>query len=146
MTDHNAILAMIRDNPADDTLRLVLADLLRESNNPDEQALGRFLWAGVTAFRLSQSPEDPVNQTALAEIVNVTHEGHPARWLADLRLGPSPLSKGDEAKGYRSMWSLHRRTREVKERIGVEAGADGKDNLLRGSRSGNVATFKPRMS
>ena len=39
----------ILDSPADDTARLVPADLFRESDDADAVARGRFLWAGVTA-------------------------------------------------------------------------------------------------
>ena len=40
MTDRETLLAAILDNPSDDNPRLVLADLLRESDDPDAQALG----------------------------------------------------------------------------------------------------------
>ena len=49
VTDRETLLAAILDDPSDDTTRLVLADMLRESDDPDAVARGRFLWAGVTA-------------------------------------------------------------------------------------------------
>jgi uncharacterized protein (TIGR02996 family) len=38
LNERNALLTVILENPADDTARLVLADLLRESDDPDTQA------------------------------------------------------------------------------------------------------------
>ena len=43
VTDRDTLLAAILEDPADDTARLVLADLLRESGDPHAQARGRFL-------------------------------------------------------------------------------------------------------
>jgi uncharacterized protein (TIGR02996 family) len=47
VTDRETLPATILADPSDDTARLVL----RESEDPDERARGRFLWAGVTASR-----------------------------------------------------------------------------------------------
>jgi uncharacterized protein (TIGR02996 family) len=94
-TLHTAIL----EDPSDDTARLVLADMLRESDDPDAQARGRFLWAGVTASRFRDEGviDDPLYYTATGEIAAVASEGHPAQWFADLGLGSRPLTKGDWA-------------------------------------------------
>lgn len=60
MSDRSTLLAACLDSPADDTARLVYADWLREQDNPATQALGRFIWAGVTlaGFRGSAPVED----------------------------------------------------------------------------------------
>lgn len=98
MNDAIALWAACLDQPADDTLRLVLADLLRESHDRDEQARGRFLWGGVTAARLSTGGDlidDPHFFAAQAELSAVAAAGHPARWLSDLGVGPAPLARSD---------------------------------------------------
>ena len=97
VNDHNAILAHVLDNPEDDTFRLVLADLLRESNDPDRQALGRFIWGGVTAAQYDYNVPivDPLYLNALAELATVTADDFQARWVAGLGLGPSPFAPGD---------------------------------------------------
>jgi uncharacterized protein (TIGR02996 family) len=99
VTDRDTLLAAVLADPSDDTARLVLADLLRESDNPEERARRRFLWAGVTASRYrGEGPiEDCLYYEALAEIAAVAADGFPARWLADLGLGPRPLAPGDWA-------------------------------------------------
>ena len=83
------------ENPADDTARLVLADLLRESDDPDDRALGRFLWAGVTAarFRGDRVIDDPLYYAAQREIAAVASAGYPARWLCSLGAGPVPADR-----------------------------------------------------
>jgi hypothetical protein len=75
----------------------VLADLLRESDDEAQQALGRFLWAGVTAagFHEEDLIEDQLFYTAQAEIAGVASTGFPASWLGSLGLGPTPLTKRD---------------------------------------------------
>ena len=97
VTDRDTLLAAILNNPADDTARLVLADLRRESDEAEAQARGRFLWAGVTAsrFRDTEVIDDPLYYTATGEIAAVASAGFPARWFADLGLGPRPLTTGD---------------------------------------------------
>ncbi len=97
MNERTAIHELILANPADDTARLVLADLLRESDDEDEQARGRFLWAGVTASRFIEDDliEDPLYYTAQQEIAAVASAGYPARWLIDLGIGSHPLEKKD---------------------------------------------------
>jgi len=97
VTDREILVANALDSPTDDTIRLVLADLLRESDVPEEQARGRFLWGGVTAatFRNDEIIEDQLFNTAQGELVAVTTEGDPARWLGSLGLGPSPLLASD---------------------------------------------------
>jgi uncharacterized protein (TIGR02996 family) len=84
VTDREALLAAVLADPADDTARLVLSDLLRESDIPGDQALGRFIWAGVTAarFRDEEMILDPLYYTAQQEIAEVTSEGWPAVWLS----------------------------------------------------------------
>jgi uncharacterized protein (TIGR02996 family) len=47
-TDRAALFAACLNEPADDTARLVYADFLREQDDPVTQAIGRFVWAGVT--------------------------------------------------------------------------------------------------
>jgi len=95
VTDRHTLLAGVLAEPADDTIRLVLADLLRESDDIADQALGRFLWAGVTAaqFRHHDNIDDPIYYTAHAEIEAVAVEGHLYRWLSALGAGSiSPRS------------------------------------------------------
>ncbi|HVL15267.1 MAG TPA: TIGR02996 domain-containing protein [Gemmata sp.] len=41
MTDRDHLLAAVLADPADDGARLVLADLLRDGDDPDAQARGR---------------------------------------------------------------------------------------------------------
>src|SRR5262245_34416603 len=99
MTERDALLAAVLADPSDDTARLVLADLLRESDDPDDQARGRLLWAGVTAsrFRGHDLIDDPLYHAAQAEISAVAAAGFPALWLSALGLGPAPPTKGDWA-------------------------------------------------
>lgn len=93
MNDRTALLEMILANPTDDTLRLVLADLLCESVDTEDQARGRFLWAGVTASRFRDVGviDDPIYSTAQWEIATIASAGYPARWLTDLGIGTPPL-------------------------------------------------------
>ncbi len=97
MSNHSALFTSVLENPADDTTRLVLADLLRESDDPHEQARGRFLWAGVMVahFNRETNPTDPICRSALDEITASTKQGYPARCLSLLGLGPSPFSIKD---------------------------------------------------
>jgi uncharacterized protein (TIGR02996 family) len=99
VTDRDTLLSTVLANPADYTARLVLADLLRESDDPDEQARGRFLWAGVTAagFRDHELIDDPLYYSAQEEINAVAVAGYPALWLSALGLGPQPLTVGNWA-------------------------------------------------
>jgi uncharacterized protein (TIGR02996 family) len=99
LNERSAIHELILANPADDTARLVLADLLRESDDASDQARGRFLWAGVTASRFTDVDliEDPLYYTAQQEIAAVSSAGYPAQWLLDLGVGSSPLEKKDWA-------------------------------------------------
>lgn len=59
MTDAATLWAAGLDQPTDDTLRLVLAGLLREADAPDQQARGRFLWGGVTTAHWLEAPALP---------------------------------------------------------------------------------------
>ncbi|VTU00895.1 unnamed protein product [Gemmataceae bacterium] len=98
MTDPAALWAACLADPTDDTARLVLADLLRESDDPDQQARGRFLWAGVTAARWSRDNDvidDPLYYTAQRELAAVATAGYPAHWLGLLGVGPDPLTRTD---------------------------------------------------
>ncbi|WP_439624934.1 TIGR02996 domain-containing protein [Gemmata sp.] len=99
MSDHSHLWAACLADPADDTARLVLADLLRESDDSDAQAKGRFLWAGVTAagFRDADLIDDPHYYAAQAELGAVAASGAPARWLGLLWIGPDPLTRSDWA-------------------------------------------------
>jgi uncharacterized protein (TIGR02996 family) len=99
VTDAAALWAACLNAPADDTARLVLADLLREADDPDQQARGRFLWAGVTAagFRDADLIDDPHYYAAQRELAAVATAGHPAHWLAALGVGPDPLTRSDWA-------------------------------------------------
>ena len=94
MTNREALLAAVLAGPADDTARLVLADLFRESDEEGERALGQFVWAGVTAarFRDDEVIDDPLYYAAQKEIAAVASAGYPARWLCSLGLGPMPLT------------------------------------------------------
>ena len=89
MSDRETLLTAVLMDPADDTTRLVLADLLRESDDPELEARGRFLWAGVTAaqFREHEVIDDPLYYEAQREITAAASSGLPARWLAEL--GPA---------------------------------------------------------
>ncbi|VTT98982.1 unnamed protein product [Gemmataceae bacterium] len=98
MTDPAVLWAACLADPTDDTARLVLADLLRESDDPDQQARGRFLWAGVTAARWSRDSDvidDPLYYSAQRELAAVATAGHPAHWLGFLGVGPDPLTRTD---------------------------------------------------
>jgi uncharacterized protein (TIGR02996 family) len=97
LNERSALLDLILANPADDTSRLVLADLLRESDDASEIARGRFLWAGVTAARFSNDDliDDPLYYTAQQEIAAVSSAGYPAGWLADLGIGSKSIEKKD---------------------------------------------------
>jgi uncharacterized protein (TIGR02996 family) len=97
VSSRSALLTQILENPADDTARLVLADLLRESDDPADQARGRFLWAGLTAhnFLKQGQTDDPTYLCAVEELGALAGIGYPARWLAELGVGPRPLTKGD---------------------------------------------------
>jgi uncharacterized protein (TIGR02996 family) len=97
MTDRESLLSAVLDQPADDTARLVLADFLREQTDPADMALGRFVWAGVTASRywaVGAVADDDLD-AAFAELSAVVADWWPARWLAALGLGPTPLTAGD---------------------------------------------------
>jgi uncharacterized protein (TIGR02996 family) len=97
VTDRETLFAAILSDPTDNTARLVLADMLRELDDPAERALGRFIWAGVTASHFSDDEviDDPLYYAAQKEIAAVASMGLPAQWLADLGLGVRPLSRGD---------------------------------------------------
>ncbi len=99
MNQKDALLETILTNPSDDTPRLILADLLRESDDPSERARGQFLWAGLTAarFRTAELIDDPAYYTAQREIGQVAAAGEPARWLAEWGIGSAALRTGDWA-------------------------------------------------
>src|SRR5262249_46585307 len=65
--------------------------------DPADVALGRFLWAGVTArgFAGDELIDDPLYYAALREITAVTAAGYPAAWVSALGLGPNPLTRRD---------------------------------------------------
>jgi uncharacterized protein (TIGR02996 family) len=94
LNETTTLLDTVLANPADDTARLVLADLLRESDEAKERARGQFLWAGVTAARYRNDDliEDRLFYTAHQEIEAVTTAGYPVRWLAELGIGSQPPS------------------------------------------------------
>jgi uncharacterized protein (TIGR02996 family) len=116
MTDRESLLTAVLARPDDDTARLVLADFLREQPDPADVALGRFLWAGVVAarYRTAGVIEDAEFYVALAELSAVAGDGWPARWLADLGLGPSPLTARD--------WRWDNSGDRVTVRVGPAAG------------------------
>jgi uncharacterized protein (TIGR02996 family) len=95
VTDRDALLSRVLEEPAGDTIRLVFADLLRESDDAADQALGCFVWAGVTAaqFRTDQIIDDPLYYSAHAEIERVVVGGHLYRWLAALGIMSIDLSE-----------------------------------------------------
>jgi uncharacterized protein (TIGR02996 family) len=96
MSDRHTLLRAVLENPADDTARLVLADSLRESDDRADQLQGQFLWAGVIAHQYAgRSLEYDRYRLAMKELEPIIHAGHPARWLANLGIGPSPLIRGD---------------------------------------------------
>ena len=107
------LLANVLNDPADDTARLVLADYLEEHG---EEPFGRFVRAGVVAsrFRGAELIDDPDYYRALRTISDIATAGHPARWLAALGLGPSPLTPGD--------WAWDNAGDRVAVRIGSSAG------------------------
>lgn len=94
----------------------MLADWLREAADPAEVAFGRFLWAGVTASRFSADRviDDPLYFSSQEEIAAVATAGYPARWVAALGLGPSPLTPGD--------WGWANTLDRVTVRVGSSAG------------------------
>ncbi|QJX00286.1 TIGR02996 domain-containing protein [Frigoriglobus tundricola] len=114
MDERTALLANVLSAPADDTPRLVLADWLEEHN---EEALGRFVRAGVVAarFRGEELIDDPDYYTALATLTDVATAAHPALWVSELGVGPSPLAFGD--------WSWDSVGDRVMVRIGAALGA-----------------------
>lgn len=97
VSDREALLAAILADPADDTLRLVFADFLRETDDPNDRMLGRFIWAGVTAARFGGHDliDDPLYYTAQREIASVAGAARPAHWLSALGLGPRPFAPRD---------------------------------------------------
>lgn len=117
MTDRDSLLAGILAEPADDTIRLVFADLLRESDDIADQALGRFVWAGVIAaqFRKHENIDDPIYYSAHCEIEDVAIEGHPYRWLAELGIGSVPIRHAEW------LWdcTLDRVTVRCGEKVGI---------------------------
>jgi uncharacterized protein (TIGR02996 family) len=98
MTDRDALLAGVLNDPADETARLVLADYLEENGEPD---LGRFIRAAVTAARFRdrgpELEERELFDAALGEVAAQVVAGNPVAWVADLGLGPRPLTSGDGA-------------------------------------------------
>jgi uncharacterized protein (TIGR02996 family) len=116
LNSHSALLTLILENPADDTARLVLADLLLESDDPDTQARGRFLWGAVTTARYSTTGAivDDTFRTALKEVNSIIEEGYPARWLSKLGIGPTPLIRQD--------WKLKRKQDRYRIIIGIYEG------------------------
>jgi uncharacterized protein (TIGR02996 family) len=91
--DRGALFANVLNAPGDDTARVVLADWLEEN---DEDALGRFLRAGVLAAQFQTCDQlDPAYYELLRTIARVTTAGAPALWLSALGIGPSPLGPGD---------------------------------------------------
>jgi uncharacterized protein (TIGR02996 family) len=116
LTNPTALLATVLANPADDTSRLVLADMLRESDDPEEQTRGRFLWGAVTTTRYTaaDSIPDEVFRTALNEVNSIIEEGYPARWLSKLGIGPRPLIRQD--------WRLKRKNDRYAISIGASEG------------------------
>jgi uncharacterized protein (TIGR02996 family) len=113
VNDRAILLALALSDPADDTARLVLADFLEERG---EEALGRFLRAGVVAsrFRGPDLIDDPDYYAALRTISEVAASGNPAMWLSALGLGPSPLAYGD--------WAWDHEGDRVSVRVGPSVG------------------------
>jgi uncharacterized protein (TIGR02996 family) len=97
VTDRTSLLTAALAAPWDDTPRLAFADWLQERDDPAEYALGQFIRAGVTAarFRDQDVIDDPAFYRALVDLSAVSTTGHPARWVAALGLGPTPLSDRD---------------------------------------------------
>jgi uncharacterized protein (TIGR02996 family) len=93
VTDRDTLFANVLEDPTDDTARLVLADWLEEN---DEGDFGQFLRAGVLAaqFQDRDQLDDPAYYELLRTIALVTTAGAPARWLAELGIGPSPPAPG----------------------------------------------------
>ena len=116
VTDRDTLLRTVLIHPADDTARLVLADLLRESDDAEVQARGRFLWAGVIASRFRGEPviDDPIYYSAQEEIATIATAGFPAQWLAELELCPRPLTAGD--------WAWDNTLDRVSVRVGAGVG------------------------
>jgi uncharacterized protein (TIGR02996 family) len=116
MTDRETLLAAVLANPAVDTARLVLADFLRESDDPAERALGQFIWAGVTIcrFRDEKVSANPLSRAAQKALSATTAAGFPARWISELGLGPRQLIRGD--------WHRQRTRDKVTLRLGSVAG------------------------
>lgn len=113
MDDRAALFANVLSDPGDDTARLVLADWLDEHG---EGTLARFLRAGLVAARFRDEPliDDPAYFFALADLAEVTTAGAPAAWLADLGIGPVPLTTGD--------WVWDNTSDQVTVRVGAVSG------------------------
>ena len=96
MDDRAALLANVLSAPADDTARLVLADYLEEHG---EDALGRFIRAGVIASRFSGADviDDPDYYAALRTISDIATAGRPA--VVDLGSGAGTVAAGGSGIG-----------------------------------------------
>lgn len=82
MQDRTSLLNACLEQPADDLVRGVYADHLRESDDPHDVQLGRFIWAGLEIARLKNQPDplaEPGWRAAACELDDTTSrvvEGH----------------------------------------------------------------------
>ncbi len=97
LTDGELLLTTVLAEPGNEVARLVLADILRESDDAEDQARGRFLWGGVIAagFRDDEFLEDRLYYTAQEEIAAVASAGYPAKWLASIGVSLVPVTTRD---------------------------------------------------
>jgi uncharacterized protein (TIGR02996 family) len=113
VTERDALLGNVLDQPADDTARLVLADWLDEH---DEADFGHFLRAGVVAarYRGEELIDDADYYAALGRIAEVARTGSPAQRVAGLGLGRETLAPRD--------WAWDSAADRVTFRVGQSAG------------------------
>lgn len=113
MTDRDALHAAILLRPADDVPRLAFADCVQDDGEDD---LAEFVRAGVVAseYRDALVIEAQEYYDALRVINRVCEAGGPAQWVADLGVGPSPLTPGD--------WGWNNTLDRVTVRIGKALG------------------------
>ena len=99
MNELSTLWAQVLENTEDSTLRLIVADRLRESDDINEQTRGQLIWATQTILRMP-SPffaelaenEKKLYQGAINALAAVAESGYPNQWLIGLGLGSSELA------------------------------------------------------
>ncbi len=125
LTDRDALLESVLEHPQDATARLVLADRLRELDNPSEQALGRFIWGSVMVAQmidpfgsisfsagLRQATRDlKLLKEGKKEMAAGVQAGYPVQWLAELGLARRPHRATDwihELRNHQMFFRLYK--------------------------------------